>query len=83
MNRLENSIQLNHNNNNQQAGSAFSLVANNNSTHNGQISNYNKQSSFLINFIRSIDWKTVAIAVIWPFIIKLVFFFLKKVRFVM
>ena len=83
MNRLENSIQLNHNNNNQQVGSAFSLVSNNNPTHAGQISNNNKQSSFIINFIQSIDWKTVAIAVFWPLIIRLVFFFLKKVRFVM
>ena len=83
MNRLENSIQLNHNNNNQQVGSAFSLVSNNNPTHTGQISNNKNQSSFIINFIRSIDWKTVAIAVLWPLIIRLVFFFLKKVRFVM
>jgi hypothetical protein len=83
MNRLENSIQLNHNSNNQQVGSAFSIVSNNNSTHNGHISNNKKHSSFLINLIRSVDWKTVAVAVLWPLVIRLVFFFLKKVRFVM
>ncbi len=89
MNRLENSIQLTHTNNNNntnnQIQSAFSVVSN--SQNAGQIpspSSLSKRpSSFLNDFFHSIDWKTVAIAVLWPFIIRLVFFFIKKVRLVM
>jgi hypothetical protein len=88
INRLENSIQLNnHNNNNNnnnsnnQLGSAFSVVHGNG---NGNlVSNNSKGRSFLDHLIRNVDWKTVAIAIIWPFIIRLAFYFLKKVRLVM
>jgi len=41
------------------------------------------QGSFLINFFRSLDWKSVTVAVVLPFIIRLVFMVLRKVKFIM
>ncbi len=38
--------------------------------------------SFLFNLFRNVDWKTVSIAIIWPFIIRLDFYLMKKVKLV-
>lgn len=75
-NRFENTINTN------QGPSAFTLV---NSPQSRAVSNGNRSGSmsFWRDLIKSIDWKTVTIAVLWPFIIRLVFFVIKKVRFVM
>ncbi|CAF0967372.1 unnamed protein product [Brachionus calyciflorus] len=73
-NRFENEIQMNN-----QAPSAFSVVA---SHQNRTSSSQSSPFGFLMDMFRNIDWKTVAIAIIWPFIIRLVFYFLKKVRLV-
>lgn len=71
MNRIENSIQLNN-----QVSSAFSLVPQNRS-----VSDTRDPMSIILNIFKNIDWKTFAIAIIWPFIIRLVFYLLRKVKF--
>jgi hypothetical protein len=80
MNRIENSMQLGN-----QMPSAFSLVTP--TTQNRPIDSIGNRRpnslSFWRYFIQNVDWKTVAIAMIWPIIIRLVFFFLKKVKLVM
>lgn len=79
MNRIESSIKLNNNNNTQVTkASAFSQFNSNSST-------IDSSNTFglLFQFLKSVDWKTVAIAFIWPFIIRLAFYILKKVRLAM
>jgi hypothetical protein len=78
MNRIENSIQMNN-----QVNSAFSVVNNSpqNRNTNGA-SNRSNVSVSLYNWFRNIDWKTVSIALLWPFIIRLVFYLFRKIRLV-
>ena len=71
MNRLENGISV---------PSAFSVI---NSPQTRSTSNQSSMFKFVYDLFKNIDWKTVAIAIIWPFVIRLVFFFLKKVKLVM
>jgi hypothetical protein len=64
-----------------QVQSAFSLV---NSSPHSRAASHQSGSVFslIYNFFRNIDWKTVTIAIVWPFIIRLAFYFLKKVKLV-
>lgn len=71
--RYENGLQINN-----QGPSAFSVVSPSQNRASSRSSTY----GFLVDLFKSIDWKTVAIAIIWPFVIRLVFYFLKKVRLV-
>lgn len=73
MNRIETSINSN------QVPSAFSLVNSPRAS-----SNTNNRSIFSMwsSLFRNIDWKTVSIAIIWPIIIRLVFYLVKKFRLV-
>ena len=70
-------IQMNRMENNQ-VSSAFSLVNTSPRTANNR-----SPFSFWYNLFRNVDWKTVSIAIIWPFIIRLVFYLMKKVKLVM
>lgn len=88
MNRIESSIKLNNpsNNNNEthnntqasSKASAFSQL-NTNSTAVDSSGTF----GLLFQFLKSVDWKTVAIAFVWPFIIRLAFYILRKVRLAM
>lgn len=78
MNRIENSIQMNN-----QVSSAFSLV--NSSPQGGRVGNNGSERPFsagLHNWFKNIDWKTVTIALLWPFVIRLVFYLFRKIRLV-
>lgn len=81
MNRIENSIQLNTNNPQQSQqhvkSSAFSQFNSNSSS----VSN-SDFFGLLFNFLKNIDWKTVGIAFIWPFVIRLAFYVMRKIRLV-
>ncbi|RNA10187.1 acyl- -binding domain-containing 5 isoform X4 [Brachionus plicatilis] len=70
-NKYENGLQIN-----EQMPSAFSVV----SSPQNRTRNSNNSYGFLIDMIRNIDWKTVAVSILWPFIIRLVFYILKKFR---
>ena len=72
MNRIENSIQYNN-----QKTSAFSPVNNTRVTAESNLINN------IYNFLRTIDWKTVAIGILWPFIIRLVFFVFRRLKEIM
>ena len=71
-------IQMNRIDNNQ-VSSAFSLVANTSP----RTANNRSVFSSWCDFFKNVDWKTVSIAIIWPFIIRLVFYLMKKVKLVM
>ena len=68
MNRIESNMNSN--------PSAFSVI------NSPRASNNRSALSFWCNLFRNVDWKTVSIAIIWPFIIKLVFYLMKKVKLV-
>jgi hypothetical protein len=68
MNRIENTINFK----NQTSSSAFSPV-------NGRTTN-SSMATVLLKFFKSIDWKTIAIGVLWPFIIRLVFYLFRKFK---
>jgi len=71
MNRMESNMNANNN------PSAFSVI------NSPRASNSNRSVlSFWYNLFRNVDWKTVSIAIIWPFIIRLVFYLMKKVKLV-
>ena len=72
MNRIENSIHLNNKGN----VSAFRDF-------NSRSSIDSNSFSLLFNFLRNVDWKTVVIALMWPLIIRLIFFILRKIKLVM
>ena len=74
MNRLENSI-------NNQVPSAFSIV--NSPQSRAAVNRSSSVVSLWWDFFKNIDWKTVSIAIIWPFIIRLAFYLMKKVKLVM
>lgn len=71
MNRIENSIHLNNKGN----VSAFRDF-------NSRSSIDSNSFSLLFNFLRNVDWKTVVIALMWPLIIRLIFFILRKIKLV-
>lgn len=81
MNRIESSIQLNNNNQNNQnnqnpkAVSAFTQFNSSNYT-----IDTNSVFGWFFNFLKSVDWKTVAMALVWPFIIRLAFYVLRKLK---
>lgn len=85
MNRIENCINHNSNgNSNQSNGSAFSLVNSSRNNNNNSLAHAKSSSfSFLSDMFFNIDWKTVAFTIIWPFIIRLIFYLLRKVKLVM
>jgi hypothetical protein len=67
-------IQMNSNMNSNP--SAFSVI------NSPRASSNRSMLSFWYDLFRNIDWKTVSIAIIWPFIIRLVFYLMKKVKLV-
>jgi hypothetical protein len=87
MKRIENTIQYtNGTGSNNQNQSAFYTVGNNNRGGGLQMSNNNNNSlsfTWLINTLKSIDWKTVCVAVLWPFVIRIIFFVLRRIRYIL
>lgn len=77
MNRIENSIQMNN-----QVSSAFSLINNSSQSRVINASIRPSLSASFYNWFKNIDWKTITIAFIWPFVIRLVFYIIKKLRLV-
>ncbi len=75
MNRIENSIKMS-NENRKKTGFEFSQIDARSSTDSNLF-------GYLFSFLKSVDWKTVAIAIVWPLIIRLAVYIAKKINFVL
>ncbi len=75
MNRIENSIQMNSGHRSQKA-SEFPQFDSRSSIESNLF-------GWLFNFLKSVDWKTVAMAVTWPLIIRLAFYVARKIKLIL